>query len=106
MWFQILDRMVTPSVQQSRAGTRARQTTTARSGTVLPGLNLAAAKTKQTFNFLMREVRFWFFVFALCFEKNFCAQVLRQMMTFVALPAILDKIVRDHARSGLTFCVL
>ena len=80
MWFQILDRMVTPSVQ-SRAGTRTRQTmAAARSGTSLPGINIPSLKTKQTFNFLMREV-------------------LRQMMMYVALPAILDKIVRDHARS-------
>lgn len=54
MWFQILDRMVAPSIQP-RSGTRARQTVmvSAKSGS---GLNIPAAKLKQTFNFLMREV--------------------------------------------------
>jgi hypothetical protein len=89
LWFLVLDRMVAPSVQpRSTAATRARQVTKVgeRALPVLPSALasgesvFAAAKTKQTFNFLMREV-------------------LRQMMTYVALPSILDKIVRDHARS-------
>ncbi len=82
LWFMVLDRMVIPA-EKTRpvATTRARQTTKMeRPTTAAPSFDAPAAKLKQTFNFLMREV-------------------LRQMMTYVALPAILDKIVRDHAKS-------
>lgn len=95
LWFRLLDRFVTPvrpfsqeevafvltrvsssfSPQVVAQPSRSRHRTNARDS-LPPHL----AKTKQTLNFLMREV-------------------LRHMWSHVALPAILDKIVNEHARS-------
>lgn len=81
LWFQVLDRMVAPTVS-GRVAARTRGTTAAvkSSSQSNDGTSVAVQQLKRTFNFLMRET-------------------LRHMMDYVALPAILDKIVRDHAQS-------
>lgn len=80
LWFQLLDRMVVPVAASKGGGRTVSSRRRGGDAAVRDSLPPSMIKTKQTMNFLMREV-------------------LRHMWAHVALPAILDKIVRDHARS-------
>ena len=86
-WFEVLDRgwfslscfflalLFSPAILPAVASSRSKRRTVK-----LSEQPVSVQKTKQTFNFLMREI-------------------LRHMMSYVPLPTILEKIVHDHASS-------